>query len=1185
MSQANAPQTLDLTLPLDGVQLIEASAGTGKTFTIAGLYLRLIVERGLTPARILVMTFTRVATNELRQRLRERLQLALDLAESLRAGGAPLPAVWQDRTETQTAQRVFARHLATASEDIDALTRRLRAALQSMDEAAIFTIHGFCQRVLGDFAGWLDAAPTDAVLTPSDLDLIDDYASDFWLRVAGSGQPLATAALQSLAGSPAQLARTLQDLVDFDGRVELSPAPSPIADDTHLLAQRDAARESLLSTWQDTGAAAVDTLRTQYARGGLNGNTYRKESFGRRLDGLVHALRSGRVPDEALLHYFSADKIRAARKKSSQDFEVPPLFAVIDRWLECSTAIDGAQNSHRTRLALSAHTELAAHLAARKRALARHSHADLIARVAGGIDGDNGAALASALFQRYPVAMLDEFQDTDARQYGIFARIYANRGSLFLVGDPKQAIYSFRGGDLDAYLRVARRLDTSQRHSLKQNFRSSPAMLQAVAALFTQVPAPFLDPAIRFESIQPGGVVDDGALRVAGNPVAPLTLWPLPSDGGNKDALTAHYADACAATIARLLAAGRLRDPKGGEDLPLQHQRIAVLTNNNEEILAVQAALARHHIAAACVRQQSLYASREASELLRLLDALLAPQSMIQARGALATRLLGRRLSDFAAMTRDDSTWRSALDELADLRRRWLERGILAMIMRLGEQHAARILAQDEGERVLGNLLQLGEALQVDARSLAGEQALRDRLQQRIEDADDHNEEEQLQLESDAKRVQILTVHRSKGLEFDVVLLPFACRMQTHDARSGRILDFHRDEARIKHWLLANKDERGAADQLAIAAAEREQLAERLRCFYVGVTRAVHACWLSSGGGEVLEHLLPDDSSGQALATRCAHIVTAAAPTTAPALRPPPPSAFAVTRTFDAVIRRDWHRHSFSRLTRGSHALGGGRRDEPEPGAAASGTTEVIDAPAGSRFGTAVHAILETTEFAAWRGRHDAPPSASALLERELRAQGFAGGAVAATAKLIARSLNAEILPGLRLVDLPPAARRAEMEFDFGIAGVATQTLLRALHQAGYQRHRDGFAGDPPRLRGLMNGIIDLVFQHQGRWYIVDYKTNRLGRHAADYAPAALRQAIAANDYDLQYLIYTVALHRWLRRNLGPMWDYARDFGGVLYLFLRGLDSGVTAGGIHFDRPAPALIEALDHALNWDNTP
>jgi exodeoxyribonuclease V beta subunit len=354
------------------------------------------------------------------------------------------------------------------------------------------------------------------------------------------------------------------------------------------------------------------------------------------------------------------------------------------------------------------------------------------------------------------------------------------------------------------------------------------------------------------------------------------------------------------------------------------------------------------------------------------------------------------------------------------------------------------------------------------------------------------------------------------------------------------------------------------------------------------------SCGGKKAAGGVLGWLLPGDEFCDVLMTQPAHVVAREALPDGDVVAVPPPvqAPLIGARAFTRVLERDWWLHSFSRLAEGSRhdapELPGAAADEalaPEPVTPLPAMPDVPGWPRGARYGNAVHAILEETDFAAWRDAATAPPGEHALLERQLRAAGYGGDdeldvAQAATARLVVAALNAPILPDLRLADLPESARRAELEFHFGIAGAGPARLLELLHAHGYQRDRRDFARLHGSLRGLMNGIIDLVFVHAGQWWIVDYKTNHLGPTWADYAPERLPAAIAAHDYDLQYLIYTVALHRWLRQVLGDAYAYERDIGGARYLFLRGMHApGRPGNGVFADRPPAALIEALDDLL------
>ncbi len=1170
-----ADTDLALRVPLEGVQQIEASAGTGKTYTIAGLYARLLVERGLDVRQILVMTFTKAATEELRQRLRSRLARCARIArEPWLADGGDVPA--DADHETRWAVALLRRALADGETPAERLARRLEQAVTRMDEAAIFTIHGFCQRVLGEHAALIDGVDTAAAMEPSDDDLLETFAADAWLRLGGDGGGVTRDALQAFGASPAELAHTLRLLVDFDGAIE--PQATRNAPDA-LEVDMQAAREALVQAWTRDGEAATAVFREAFEAGHLHGRSY-KDGCLEQLETLCTQLVLGGLPAPAQLQKFAGSKLAGSTLKKAPAFPGHPAFDAIDAWLEAVQEQDEKVRARVPAVLQRLVAEARTWLAVRKRDLARMSYADQIAWVHHGLQhGASGRRLVHALRTQYPVALVDEFQDTDARQFAIFHRLYAEHGTLFCIGDPKQAIYGFRGGDVHAYLRARRLADGHA--SLAQNFRSSPGFLRACDALFSVREDVFVESGIDFESVEPGGPVDNGELRLQGDPVTPMTLWRLPTEppSGGKPALEALLASACAETVVQWLAPGaaQLRDAA------LRPGSIAVLVDTNRQAMRVQDALAGRGVPAVCLRRESVFATEEAIELCRLLDALLAPRHPGLARAALATRLLGRRLSDLVAMRDEDADWRRELD---DLRLRWSERGIQALIERLGERHAPRLLAADDGERRLSNLMQLGDVLQAEARRLSGLRAQRDWLARRIERADADNEEEQLRLESDAERVQILTIHASKGLEYDLVFMPFAALMQATPPAKGRFARFHRGDDLVMRFIATDSQARDADDAQALGDAQREALAEGVRKLYVGVTRARHACWLSvrpgpdAGKGYVLDHVLPEGPAPmleRAGGSATGQVLPERSTTVSP---PAPVAAARVARRFDRPLDRDWRRHSFTRLAEGGHesVVEDTNREADTGGASVPGLAPGLH---GSRFGSTVHDILEHIDFAAWAGPEPPPGPERGIVERALAAQGFAGAAAPrAVEALVARTLRTPIVDDLRLADLPASARRAEMGFDFGIAGVDPAEWLARMHAHGYQVGRRSFAHVGTRLAGLMNGLIDLVFVHRGRWWIVDYKTNHLGDRLADYAPEAMAAAVHASDYDLQYLIYTVALHRWLTQVRGAAYDYERDFGGVRYLFMRAMGLGSPDHGIHAARPPAALVHDMDRLLH-----
>lgn len=1189
-------EDLSLSMPIDGMRLIEASAGTGKTFTIAGLYARLVIEEKVALRHILVMTFTRAACGELRTRLRERLQLCASLVDHPAAapdGPEPDKVNPEDRLALALLRRVRARD----DETLVHLRRRIDDAVNRMDEAAVVTIHGFCQRVLRDYAAQVDGGGQATQLESSDRDLLEDIAADLWLKIAGDTNPERLAALQQLANTPAQLAQILGDLVYFHGPLE------PAAE-TELPAEADtdSAKQDLAALWQKDGERACAIFDEWHEDGRLHGGWYRKGSS-EQLHSVCARLSNGLMPGEKELSKFSVPKLRKAVNKAAREahgeFPDLPVLAAIDTWLAVSEQAAQRRQGMATVLLHELQDQARAALDRRKRELARMSYDDQIERVHAGLT-DGSSALITALREQYPYAMIDEFQDTNPRQFEIFRKLYENFGSLLIIGDPKQAIYGFRGGDVHAYLEAAK-LATG-RATLTQNFRSSSQLLRAIEALFAQRGDDvFVEPGIDFEAVRCGNE-PKGPLLLDTEPAQPLTLWQIPEEATTADAQRAVMALAAAVQIAELL------DPDcatlAGERI--EPGSIAVLVNKHDEADLVLSALRALHIPAVSVQKQSVFGTEQAGDVLRLLDALLAPESLRLACGALATLLLGRTLADFDAMQNDETEAHKQLEYLADLRRIWLRRGVLAMLERVMEQRAAELLDLADGERRLSNLMQLAELLQDAAHSLSGPRALRDRLALHIRDADDHREDEQLRLESDAACVQVMTLHASKGLEFDLVLLPFMAMRAAKSTAKGKLARFHRDGKLAKRLITTDSYARSADDEAALALERRESLAGDVRLLYVGVTRARHACWMSvepEGGAasskktkgadeyprKLLQWVLGGAADGAALAQAAPTVVSCQAMPNESRGKPhtPPQPATGEARQFPRALKRDWWVHSFSQLNRGERDrqvdIAADHEDASVPAVVASDVVEVVSRPRGAEYGNAVHAILEHADFAAWRSAESIPESQLPLLQQHLRQAGYSGReleqAQVATGRMLLDSLNAPFIGDTRLVDLPPSARCAEMRFHFGIAGAHSENLLSLLHAHGYQHERTQFSSLRGPLRGLMHGIIDLVCFHDNHWWVIDYKTNHLGDRYADYGEVGMQAAVELHGYDLQYLIYSVAAHRWLKQVLGAGYDYTRDFGGVRYLFLRGMHPERSGMGVFADKPPTELIEALDGLL------
>ncbi|WP_372382587.1 exodeoxyribonuclease V subunit beta [Xanthomonas sp. NCPPB 1068] len=1258
-----------LQLPLHGVRLIEASAGTGKTFTLATLFTRLVVERGLRIGQILAVTFTEAATQELRRRIRERLVLAATLvpnASSTIVGahpGATEPAIvptsdapvgaalaatnvandpsrprplLHEAPDALLTRSILEAHLATGTETAAALRRRLQQAVEEIDLAAVFTIHGFCARVLREHAlesGQAFAAPQ---LLANDRELLGEVAADLW-RQRAADAVMAEDLIALWSGGPPALATDLRALVRHPA---ILPARSDDATDdaAALLQAVHDASHALAAAFQAHGTAFFDAIMAAIDGGILSKVSYKPEwlaSLWHWFQSFAAAPSHDSAPHPKLLKLTAAELATGTNKKFVDRTPASPMSHEIDGYLTALANVEQWRTRRRIRLVHALRDDAIARLALLKRQRRVQTYDDLVDGVAHALQGPQADALVQRLRAQYAIALVDEFQDTDDRQWAIFSTVFGQgplaraaglEPALFLIGDPKQAIYGFRGGDVRTYLAAAVTAELAP--PLSHNFRSRPGVLAAIDALYAQAgyTDAFLTDGIAFHPVQAGTKRLDTDLQCNGVTAPALTLWRAPepppvmkgkprpwSAGRARELATA----ACVAAIRSWLAGGR----DGSATIngrPVQAGDIAVLVRSHGEATRIQQALGAMGIPAVAAGKQSLFATDEALELLALLQALLDPGDDSRLRAALATVLIGEDATAIAALAHDGERHRRWQQHALDWRERWQRGGPLALIGELGAAHGQRLLALVDGERRLTNYLQLAELLQeADARAL-GPHGLVDWLSRRIANADDNDEAQQLRLESDARRVQIVTLHKSKGLEYPLVFLPYI-GIGRSDKGAGRHCVVHAPElGRQLHWNVSkwSRDKDDPTWSAAETAWKQEQRAEDARLLYVGLTRAEHALWIASGPFHqhertALAGMLRALDALQGAAGEGAVVVdTSTPPANLPRLPPPVEAQVPPARTPQRHIAPEWWVYSFTQLANANAGaatdpmasatvVGSGGSDEPSGSEAIAVATEAEPFDprfAGNRFGVVMHDVFERSDFAAWqrwRPGQPAPDGQAAPIVEALQRGGYAqdelDDGLSMLTALIGHTLTVALPEGTRLADVPAPQRRNEMEFHFAMRPTRVDALLALLHRFGVVGDRQAF-GMRQRLEGLMTGLIDLTYTVDGRWYVLDYKSNRLPSYDAD----ALARAMAHSEYELQALIYTVALHRWLRFRLGDAaegggYDYARDFGGVRYLFCRGLDAGRNGGGdpapgIHAWRFDPALVEALD-ALFAGNAP
>ena len=1189
-----------LRFPLSGTRLIEASAGTGKTYTLAALYLRLVLGHGGGEARlppdILVVTFTEAATRELRDRVRARL-----------AAAARAFAGQDDQDIDDFLQQLMQDYPAT---DHARCATRLEQAAQWMDEAAIYTIHGFCNRMLRQHA-FDSGSLFTLTLQQDDQMLLEQVCADYWRTFI---YPLDDASSETLLGqwsTPAALMKAVRPLL---GKA-LPPTPPPQQAIPEHARQTQAQLQALRQRWGQWADELESLLEQAWEDGRLTKNKPSRRDY---VLGWLNKIR-----DWAHRSDTSKPEMTAAFFKNMPAHSIAEHGQHIDALL-AHPALQQLDQLHDTQAGLpslpacvlphAAHW-ISARLDRHKRQHGLIGYDDMLLRLRDALQGPQGEALAHSIRQQFPVAMIDEFQDTDPVQYQVFHALYggdqAESTTWLMIGDPKQAIYGFRGADIHTYL-SARRATQGAHYTLARNFRSSTALVDAVNHLFTyadQWPdGSFLYRDIPFQSVQANGRNEQWIVN--GEPAPAMTFWQLEAEGSDPGLSKGDYlkemAGRCASHIVELLQqaqAGRCGFSGARGLQPLRPADIAILVRDGKEAEQMRGALSTRGLRSVYLSDKdSVFASSEARDLLGWLEAVAEPESEQRLRAALASATLDMDWHELDRLVQDEQYWEDKVSQFHHYHQLWQQSGVLPMIRTLlrDYQVPSRLLARQD-ERGLTNLLHLAELAQRAATTLDGEQALVRWLRDMIDQDSGAAEEAVLRLESDADLIRIVTIHKSKGLEYPLVFLPFICTFRRRQADHLPII-WHDAEGEVQLTL--------QPDDVIMALAERERLAEDLRLLYVAVTRARHACWLGMTPlrhGNRNHHTdLPDSAIGrvlcggerfepgqlgekiQALVTSCTHMVRCPAPAASTATLPvdTAPADLAEPRHLQRSHSEHWWIASYSALSPEGRHHGESPRDVRDDIIAEEERTgesivvpdnhSIHAFPRGARAGTLLHDLLE---WAAGQGFAKVLAMPQNTLQehiaRRLQVAGWEDWQTTLTQWL--RQYLDCALPladtPLRLADLAAHESQAEMEFWLQSRAVPSAAL-----DALVRRHV--FPGQPrPALRaehlnGMLKGFVDLVVCHQERYFVADYKSNWLGPDAGSYHPTAMQQVVLDKRYDVQLCLYLLALHRLLRVRLGDQYQPARQLGGAALLFLRGLDHD--GRGVCLQPATEALVQELD---------
>ncbi|MFJ7110956.1 exodeoxyribonuclease V subunit beta [Pseudomonas sp. NPDC098740] len=1211
---------LALAFPLRGSQLIEASAGTGKTFTISALYLRLVLGHGaessgfgreLLPPQILVVTFTDAATKELRERIRTRL------AEAARFF----------RDETPAPDSLIAELRAEyLPEQWSGCANRLDIAAQWMDEAAVSTIHSWCQRMLREHAFDSGSLFTQTLETDHS-DLLGEVLRDYWRLFCYPMQGDALNWVRGNWGGPAALLPRVRGL--FASERDSVEGKEPAELITKCLQERCAALLELKMPWRQWGDELLAICHQGVASKSVDGRKMQARYF----EPWFEKIRAW-AEDESLEQLdigTGFTRLTPEGMTEAWKGEVPS-HPGLDAMPGLKANLDGLPTPDAAVLQHAAQW-VGTRFEEEKRRRAEMGFDDMLLRLDAALQSDGGERLATLIREQFPVALIDEFQDTDPVQYRIFESIYRIEDNnpecgLFLIGDPKQAIYAFRGADIYTYLR-ARQATAGRLHTLGTNFRSSHGMVSAVNHVFERAesretgrgaflfreksgenPVPFLP-------VESQGRKE--VLHIDGQVVPALNIWHLSADQPLSGAVyRQQLAVACASEITALLNGGqqgRAGFIQDGKDFRgLLPADVAILVRDGKEAQAVRGELSARGVRSVYLSDKdSVFAAQEAHDLLTWLKACAEPDVERPLRAALACITLNLSLAELERLNQDELAWEARVMQFRHYRELWRKQGVLPMLRRLLHdfQLPQTLIMRSDGERVLTNLLHLSELLQQAAAELDGEQALIRHLSEHLALSGQAGEEQILRLESDEQLVKVVTIHKSKGLEYPLVFLPFICSAKPVD---GSRLPLHYHDATGKAQVTL----RPTAE--LIVQADDERLAEDLRLLYVALTRAQHACWLGVtdlkrgnnnssvlhlsalgyllGGGAPLAESAGLKRWLEDLQQDCPALSYSEMPEAIVEHYHPPHND--ATLLAPLIPKRkaseNWWIASYSALRIGD-SMSVGTDEAPEspqaqklfdderldpqaPREVVAGGADIHRFPRGPNPGTFLHGLLE---WAGDEGFVATPQAVEDAIARRCNRRGWEGW-ITALSDWLQHLLTSPLHIGggqAPVVFERLTQYRVEMEFWFAshkVDVLKLDELVRQYTHNGVAR----VAAEPVLLNGMFKGFIDLTFEHDGRYYVADYKSNWLGVDDAAYTEQAMEQSILDNRYDLQYVLYLLALHRQLKARLAD-YDYDRHVGGALYLFLRG--TRASSQGVYFARPPRALIERLDRLFQGKPEP
>ncbi|HMA63505.1 MAG TPA: exodeoxyribonuclease V subunit beta [bacterium] len=1167
---------------LRDVHIVEASAGTGKTYNVQSIYARLIIEKNISVDSILVVTFTEAATKELMDRIRTILK---NLLTYLKTGQN---SVGEDRIENIIEKAIQNMNLSRPT-----IQDRITTAIKDFDDAAIYTIHGFCNRMLQD-AAFETGALFDTELIEDSTDIRNDVLADFYRDNFYNASDFTNKLLQSKKLS-------LSDLNDFVKNVNNSLDPKFLPEnitidlDTKKIEKKI---KKLNSVWdeEDIREQFKGKMKTDYYGNDLNKKIVKIKEL---IDGYISKNTIG------IIEKFTNKTIEKNAYKKV-DYEDLPRHRFFNECDELNKYI----NNFIYSVKLKCYKYYQEQFKREKRQKNIKTYDDMIEEVRQRVN-QNPSRLKNYIRKRYNVALVDEFQDTSPAQYDIFKNVFIDGNKpIYFVGDPKQAIYKFRGGDIYTYNRAKKQIPAKNHHNLGKNWRSIPNLVKAFNHLFSNSLGkyPFANKFINYTKVNAHPYDPQKKLSFkGGQEERPLKILFVDKKIGAPE-MEEVAAQQTAAKIYELLNSDDYKIGDKENQRKIKPEDIAVLVHKHDHADIMNDELRKWKIPVTVQATGDVYSTEEAHDIMLLLKTINNPRDLKLVKALLSTKLFGLNCQEILDFSADNPEKNKEFEYWLNLFRKcreiWRKNDFLEMIDYLIDEIELkkRLLSLQNGERILTNIEHLIELIHHQEEvGTGGINSINRWFQKKHSQSDSNGDKEKLRLDTDRSAVSVMTIHHSKGLEFPIVFCPF---LWSKTVDLNGLPKYHDKNGQ---YLIDVSKEEGSKN-----LAKDENLEELMRLLYVAITRAEAQCYLIWGKvlgkqktaisylfhrnripekkfrkGEIFEQLknninYSDYKPDKKLLGKHEDMIKIQDSEISPSVYERETISLRDTvKEFTGNTEQIWQVSSFSSLV--EYETSGFYEyydyDKVDDSKESEETEEekftIFDFPGGIQTGNCWHKLFEELNFQANDQEIDE------IIEEKLSLYNLVSkkethlelnkNKIMAVKQMVQNTLSAELNDQrLQLKKIDEQNKRAEMEFSLSIdQSVDTSQFNKLLTNFGYSANIQNSIPE-----GMLKGFIDLTFRYKGQYYILDWKSNKIAENYEGYNRSALNQEMEDKNYYLQYLLYTVAFMKYLKSRLGNI-DYNSIFGGVYYLFLRGIQGGGESTGIYFDKPDPDLIQEM----------